>query len=618
MHSILKSLRFCSVLLALAQLASGTEYTVSSSVDDGSAGTLRSLIANAASGDKITIPEGLSVEINSRIPITNAIQLSLVGAGSGATLYGNRSSASLTNGLFYINHAAANLTFDNLTITNGFAKGSGGAFFINNCSNATTFVRCRFLSNQSGASGGAMYLMQKINLNDCAFTNNTAATYGGCFDLTMDNAYAQNITRSGVLVSTNCSFFGNIAGNGGGVVTTAEHSRWVALDINGWTCVSNSAAQGGCFNLNTTNLIQNCLFEGNSITGSLGSVANIFRGTRTVFKGCTFKNNKTTNTGAIVTRTSVSILDCVFDGNINAGGAGFDVWRENGTLYAYLDFSAGTVVVSNSVFKNELSRYIVTSSGTTAYQAFLTDCSFLDPTGMATAVTLAHAGNIERCFFGIGNVNPSRDTVLLSLTAPTGLTNTVANCTFSRNPATAYGNKRKALNIGSTNGVYKVSFCSLVGFAGSEGAVKLSSTTASSTQFRGCVFAENGQRTSGVLTTPIDIYNAVLGVENCCFMAPESKLTIVSGGTTANNLFSTDPKLQALADNDGLLLPDGSHLQTYAFLPTQSPLRNAGGTLAIASTDARGLPRPDRVSNLADIGAYEYQPTVWGTLIKVQ
>ena len=121
-----------------------------------------------------------------------------------------------------------------------------------------------------------------------------------------------------------------------------------------------------------------------------------------------------------------------------------------------------------------------------------------------------------------------------------------------------------------------------------------------------------------MLTTPIDIYNAVLGVENCCFMAPESKLTIVSGGTTANNLFSTDPKLQALADNDGLLLPDGSHLQTYAFLPTQSPLRNAGGTLAIASTDARGLPRPDRVSNLADIGAYEYQPTVWGTLIKVQ
>ena len=614
----LKQTYVVSLLLALAQWASGTEYTVSSSADDGSDGTLRTLIANAASGDKITIPEGLSVELNSRIAITNAIQLSLVGAGSGATLYGNRSSASLTNGLFYINHPAANLTFDNLTITNGFASGSGGAFFINNCSNATSFVRCRFLANQAG-SGGAMYLVQKINLNDCVFMNNTAVTNGGCFDLAMDNPYAQNITRSGVLVSTNCSFFGNIAGIGGGIVTTAEHSRWVVLDINGWTCVSNSAAQGGCFNLNTTNFIQNCFFEGNAITGSLGSVANIFRGTRTVFKGCTFKKNKATNTGAIATRTSVSILDCIFDGNFNAGGASFDAWRESGTLYAYLDFSSGTVVVSNSVFKNELSRYIVTSSGTTAYQTFLTDCSFLDPTGMATSVTLAHAGNIERCFFGIGNVNPARDTVLLSLTAPTGLTNIVANCTFSRNPATAYGNKRKALNIGSTNGVYNVSFCTIVGFAGSEGAVKLSSATASTTQFRGCVFSENGQRTSGVLTTPIDIYNAVRGVENCCFMAPESKLTIVSGGTTANNLFSTDPKLQALADNDGLLLPDSSRLQTYAFLPTQnSPLRNAGGTLAVASTDARGLPRPDKVTRLADIGAYEYQPTVWGTLIKVQ
>ncbi len=598
-------------LLGTLLAASATEYTVTSALDDGGEGTLRTLVANAASGDSIVIPEGMVVALNSVIAITVPVELSIAGQGAGATLYGNRDSESFTNGMFYVNHSGANLTFDNLAVTNGYSAGSGGAFYIYNCSNATTFVRCRFLGNQAVSVGGVMYLMQKINLNDCAFTNNNAGNAGGCFYLAMDSQYAQNITRSGVLVSTNCDFFGNSAVSAGGISSASEQSRWASLDIDGWNCVSNFASQAGCFNILTTNMIRNCVLEGNYITGGMGSVAHLYRGSGTVFKGCIFRNNKATNTGAIVSRGNTSFFDCVFDGNFAAGGATVDSWRTSSTLYAYLDYSSGTYVISNCVFKNNPGQILSTSQGTENYLVNISDSSFFDPVGLSTDISIAHGGSIERCFFGIGDVNPSRDTVLLSVSTASTRTNAIVNCTFSRNPATSYSYKRKALNISNTTGNYRVGFCSFVGFAGSEGAVKLSSSTASSTMFKGCVFAENGQRTSGVLTNPVDIYNAALGVGNCCFMMAESKLTTLAEGTYTDNQFETDPKLRGLADNDGHILPDGAYLQTYAFMPSSS-LRNRGGATDAPDTDARGMRR----DATPDIGAYEYIAH-YGTMVTI-
>lgn len=601
-----RTLCFGALASILTLSASATDYVVTSALDDGGEGTLRHIIATAESGSTITIPQGMTARLDSRIEVTSAIDLTLVGGGAGATLYGNRESESFTNGMFYVNHAQAKLTFDNLTFTNGFSVANGGVFLVDNCSNATEIVRCTFLANEARGNGGAMQLMAQINLNDCAFTNNFAAVSGGCFYLAMNHQHGANVTRSGVLVSERCDFFGNSAGGTGGIATSAEHSKWDTMNVSGWNCVSNVAARGGCFFLSSPNVIRNSTFEGNAITDNFGSVACVNRGTRTIFDGCRFVRNKATRTGVIFSRVSFSVLNCVFDANFNEGTATTEAWQESATVSGFLNQTTGdrSMVVSNSVFRNNRTALIRSAQNTGAYTVDIADCAFYDAVGSAHAVYLSHAGTVERCFFELNaTANPNSESTLLRLVAPSGLTNVVSNCTFSRDPSPPFAHKRRALLIGNTTGVYDIRFCTFVGFRGSEGAVRLSSATESSTSFTGCVFAENGNA-----STVIDISNAALAVNNCCFMAGASKLTTLEAGTYEDNIFGTDPYLLPLADNEGHMLPDGSYVQTYAFRPHLSPLYNTGGTVNVPATDARGKPRPDRFAKLADIGAYEYQP----------
>ncbi len=74
----------------------------------------------------------------------------------------------------------------------------------------------------------------------------------------------------------------------------------------------------------------------------------------------------------------------------------------------------------------------------------------------------------------------------------------------------------------------------------------------------------------------------------------------------------TDPKLGPLADNGGVVLPDGSHILTHALL-AGSPAINAGDLIAVAGVngvpqlDERGTPYGRVFGGRIDIGAFEYQ-----------
>jgi fibronectin-binding autotransporter adhesin len=74
----------------------------------------------------------------------------------------------------------------------------------------------------------------------------------------------------------------------------------------------------------------------------------------------------------------------------------------------------------------------------------------------------------------------------------------------------------------------------------------------------------------------------------------------------------TNPLLGPLADNGGVLLPDGSHILTHALL-ADSPAINAGDLSAVAGVngvpqfDERGAPFGRVFGGRIDIGAFEYQ-----------
>ncbi len=591
--------------------ANAAEYAVTSNLDDGE-GTLRQLIAGAHPGDTIIIPQDMSVTLDSRISITRETDLTIIAAGTGATLIGNRASESFTNGMFYVNHPQARLAFNNLTFTNGYSRGNGGVFYIQNgVSNGTTIANCVFLAN-TAENGGAIYLEQAIRLNDCAFTNNTAAVSGGCFSLGMDNPYEANVKRSGILLSDNCDFFNNSATRYGGILTTTELSKWPMLDITRWHCVSNTATRGGCFNIAALSFIQDSTFERNSSGTGGGNVAYLYRGKRTTFDACTFRDNTGSN-ALLESKVALSIENSIFENNT---GVNINLNLDSNATYD------DDMIIRNSVFRRGVTSYITTGGSRPLKKVHISDCAFYDAVGIGdpnnyaishATVSITHAGRIERCLFKLADTaNRTYGTTLLYAANSAGATNTIVNCTFSRNPDAPAQHLRKAINVGNASGYYNIQFCTFTGFWGSHGAIRLYSAAASTTRLLGCAFDKNMARISNVLTL-VDLSNAALSVQNCSFTMPETSLLTLPGGAYDNNLFDTDPLLSPLADNDGPLLPDATALQTHAFAP-RSPLRNAGGIIDIPPTDARGMPRPDTSAHLADIGAYEYQPQI-GTLI---
>ncbi len=210
-------------------------------------------------------------------------------------LAGNDGSGIRTDNSYHVVHGAgtnATALLDGFTISGGNGNGAGsnnkggGILCINGSS--PTVKNCTFIDNRCTFGGGAGYINSSApSFTDCSFEDNLGGLYGGAFD----------IATAGAVRFDRCLFRGNRAGRAG------------ALEI---------------FSTNGP-LVSNCIFVGNTATGSAGGGALwIGSGGNTQVRNCTIVGNTATNQNVgglrVQGAAGVSVANCILWDN--QGGAG--------------------------------------------------------------------------------------------------------------------------------------------------------------------------------------------------------------------------------------------------------------------------------------------------------
>jgi hypothetical protein len=260
--------------------------TVTSALDDGGPGTLRSIMdaagisgdvdttikfAPSLAGQTITIdPNRLDPDVGRTGIHWFGNNLTIEGPGSPenqrVTISGNPliNAGSPYFNFFEYNNGApltnrtvtlSNLNFENMVTESDFP---GGAIYVSAYGGFFATVNmdhCDLLNNSSGEGGAIGVSFQTVNLNDCTLANNsTISQYG--------NGFGGAIGIEGGTVNlTNCTLSNNSAngdfgGNGGAIWSSGS------LTLNGCTLSNNTAVVGTVFHAGAGGAIDTSLVSG--------------------------------------------------------------------------------------------------------------------------------------------------------------------------------------------------------------------------------------------------------------------------------------------------------------------------------------------------------------------
>ena len=190
----------------LSVLPSEAATTVVTNAADAGTGTLRQLIANAASGDTITFATNLSgatiLLTSGELLLSNSLTIDASALPGGVRINGHRTSR-----IFNVANSTTNV-LTALTLTNGAGLGGVGGGIYN--SGTLTVNQCtltgNYATNSSTDAGGGVYNSAgTVTVNQCSLTGNHAAFRGG-------GIYNYMI---GTVTVNQCTFTGNSADNGG-------------------------------------------------------------------------------------------------------------------------------------------------------------------------------------------------------------------------------------------------------------------------------------------------------------------------------------------------------------------------------------------------------------------
>jgi hypothetical protein len=296
----------------------------------GATCTLRQAIATAVPGDTINFDMATVTS-----PLTPdfpelAINKNLTIQGPGAGLLTLRSNSSAGPRLFNI-AAGFTLNVSGLTIAN-------------------------FRPNVFAGHGGAIVNAGTLNLTGVVFTGNR----------TFDGGNGGAIRNSGTLNITDSVFSGNFTTAGGGGTGGAIHNTPSGvLDIDRTTFVNNSGeeeggaiANDGTLKVTNSSFINNALVATNGFEGGGGAI-NHYADTTLVITNCTFSGNSVSGTfepppnglpgggGAIANSHNgiIEITHSTISGNsmtaTNGNGGGVANFRFHGTT--------GTIKIKNSI-----------------------------------------------------------------------------------------------------------------------------------------------------------------------------------------------------------------------------------------------------------------------------
>jgi hypothetical protein len=231
--------------------AFGNTLTVTSLLDDGGSGTLRSVIASAASGDTVIFSVTGTITLG-RTKGVLTIGKNLIIAGPGPKASNLTISGGFATRVIDIDPFAS-VSLKLLTITNGFAGVENG--------------------------GGIFNSRGELTISECTISNNSASASAG----------GGGIFNDGSLTVDHSTVSGNSAGLGGGIYNS---SGGTATFTNS-TLAGNGAITGGAaFNVSATTTFNSSTLAGNSALAIAGGIVNSSNGTL-FLKGTLLANGTT-------------------------------------------------------------------------------------------------------------------------------------------------------------------------------------------------------------------------------------------------------------------------------------------------------------------------------------
>jgi hypothetical protein len=232
-------------------------FTVNSTADDGSTGTLRWAVeqANAA-----TSPSAIEFELGTtpakiilsqgQIELRNTANAVTVydGPGQGpVTVTGNKASR-----VFQVDKGVT-ATISGLTITGGSGENGGGLYNFGR----TTLDQCTITGNHARYTGGGLYngLDGTVTLTNCTISGNSVPSRQGGG---LANFY-------GTATLTNCTISGNSAYDGGGLFNYGGTEKLYDCTISGNSAsVGSFGGGGGLANFGGTTTLTGTIVAGNT------------------------------------------------------------------------------------------------------------------------------------------------------------------------------------------------------------------------------------------------------------------------------------------------------------------------------------------------------------------
>ncbi|MCP4260892.1 MAG: hypothetical protein GY774_25790 [Planctomycetes bacterium] len=244
---------------------------------------------------------------------------------------------------------------DGFIISHGNGTGSGIQIF----SDGPTIQNCKFTYNLGGAGGAINSRQSNLILNECSFVGNRANSGGGV--LSWGNA-----------VLTSCTFRDNSARDGGGAVKhtggTLEliDCEFVNNSVS-WSLSYNDGTRGGALLAATSEeiVIKNCIFNKNAAPygGAIRGYDNLH------IDNCVFTDNLAEFGGALFGLYDSTIMNCIFSGNRAVEGGALctsgpnlinctlaDNWAQNGKAIGWVSFGRGgsslVMTITNCILWN--------------------------------------------------------------------------------------------------------------------------------------------------------------------------------------------------------------------------------------------------------------------------
>ncbi len=231
-------------------------YTVTSTADDGSAGTLRWAVYLA---DQSPRPATIDFQLGTAPAMIALTQGPLV-LNDDATIAIDGPGADLltitandASRVFQVD-SGVTATLSGLTITGGSASSGGGVYD----RGTLTLADCTISGNSAGAQGGGVFLgypAQPLTLVGCTITGNSAYEGGGLalyFPATL----------------TNCTIAGNSATKGGGIF------NYGIATLTNCTITGNSGQGGGLYNVVTSYYTSMATLTNTIVAGNTDAASN--------------------------------------------------------------------------------------------------------------------------------------------------------------------------------------------------------------------------------------------------------------------------------------------------------------------------------------------------------